>query len=121
LDHKDLHAVLKKAVESCIKINPDFANRFANLKSTEAVNKRKERDWLISLLDTWFAKRWNNKKYADLQKTLPPAKRKLDLGNCELCGSGMHIVCSNVDCHEEHMHQVFSSYLTSTARLLSLV
>jgi len=98
LDIDDGHAVLKAAVERCTSDGP-VSIRFANIRSTDPYLQRKEREWLIDLLDTWFFKQWNNKKNQDLKKAQSPAK-KHHAEDCAACSHPLQLqlVCVNPDC-----------------------
>jgi hypothetical protein len=76
IDVSFLHIICRQAIEQCIEFNERFARRFVQLKSEKPLDKRTEREWLVDTLDTWFTKRWNDKRRTDeAKKQLPPAKK----------------------------------------------
>jgi hypothetical protein len=106
LDQSDGHEVVQKAAEACILLNASFALRFQNLRSLDPVTRLKERKWLLKLLDTWFYKKWNNKRNTDIQKAVSPnKKRKVDNGACQACGTSL--ICLNCDGKSSNTMKVF--------------
>src|SRR5271168_250554 len=99
LDADDGHEALTKAAEACISTNTALGKRFKELRMTDPTLQRKERKWLMTLLDIWYFKKWNQKKNLDLQKASSPNKKRPFQSNCSHCGTVF--VCSNPDCSGE--------------------
>jgi hypothetical protein len=57
-----LHIIAKDAIEWCIQVNSTLAHRFSNLKSTVLLDQFDERRWLIGLFDSWFTRKWNDRR-----------------------------------------------------------
>jgi len=105
LDVDDGHEVLKKAAQACISTNTALGARFTELRMTEKTSQRKEKTWLMTLLDVWYFKKWNQKKNLDIHKASSPSKKRPLQLDCSHCGT--MLVCSNPDCSGE-IHKVFS-------------
>ena len=92
---EELHDICKAAIEKCIPLITPVANRFNNLRGQTALRKKAERRWLVGLLEKWFAKKWNNKRGADANKTGGSKKRKSR--TCEGCGEMLHCLgCEDI-------------------------
>ena len=87
----NLHQICKEAVEYCIKNNASFGKRFHNLKSSDRIEQHNERKWLVRLFDSWFTKKWNDKRR---QAAKGPRKRSA-IVTCSDCGG--ELVCFR--CH----------------------
>jgi|SRR5271168_1702248 len=105
LDADDGHDALNRAAEACISTNTAFGARFRELKMTDPHLQRKEKIWLMSLVDIWYFKKWNQKKNLDIQKASSPNKKRPLQSNCSQCGT--MLVCGNPDCCGD-IHKVFS-------------
>ena len=87
----NLHQICKETVEYCIKNNASFGKRFHNLKSSDRIEQHNERKWLVRLFDSWFTKKWNDKRR---QAAKGPRKRSA-IVTCSDCGG--ELVCFR--CH----------------------
>jgi len=85
-----LRGVCRRSIHKCIKINKRFAVRYDRLCSQRPVDKSEEKEWLDKIVETWFCKKWGNRK-AEHQSL---SKRKTS--KCTSCGKGL--VC--VDCDD---------------------
>jgi hypothetical protein len=91
LDH--LHFVCREAIANCCRVNKQLWQRFNKLQGPTPAREFEEKNWLTSLLETWFMKKWNTKRGADMKKEEYARKRK----RAALCECGREKVCPDCD------------------------
>ena|SRR5271170_1519544 len=91
----NLHEVCRNAIFNNIIQHKALTARFDNLRSHTALEKREEKKWLVTLLDSWFTKKWNNKRGANAKKAENPRKRKAAC--CSACNEVLHcLACEGI-------------------------
>lgn len=96
LEMHHLHMICKKAIDHCIVTNERFGYRFNHFKTTLPLDQMDERLWLVDLFDSWFMRKWNEKRR---QMTKGPRKRAGGvMANCVRCGEDLRCFnCAGID------------------------
>lgn len=83
-----LHDLCRQAIDRCKRVIEPLGQRFINLKSQSPLQRREEVTWLVDSLDTWFTKKWNDKRGADARRIESPRKKKAVF--CIQCRKALH-------------------------------
>jgi hypothetical protein len=85
-----LHTLSRDSIERCKSLVEPLGQRFNNLKSQTALQRKEEASWLMEALDLWFTKKWNDKRSAEIRRNGSPRKKKAQF--CVSCHDELHCV-----------------------------
>lgn len=95
LDVGHLHDICCEAINRCKKSIEPLGLRFSNLKSQSPLLAKEEVEWLTEALDTWFTKKWNDRRSVTRRNESGKSPIKKRTQVCAQCQKVLH--CAECD------------------------
>jgi hypothetical protein len=85
-----LHDICHEAINRCKKFIKPLGLRFSNLKSQSPLLAKEEVKWLTEALDTWFTKKWNDRRSVARKNESAKSLIKKRTQVCAQCQKVLH-------------------------------